>query len=204
MGGSGSGYRGHRPTIEGATQLTVRKFNHAGALVPGARGEASWAGTDGESWSAEFRVTDSEFILSYRVWDESDHSAIPWERQIPYVRTPCRYGGTRPYWLCPFCRRRFEVLVMTTNGRTWACRKCLRVCYVSQTLGRGDRLQRRAERIYNSLGGEHEDGLVYKPKGMRWRTFNRRIDRANELSEAADELFALRVYRLFGGGMATS
>jgi len=37
-----------------------------------------------------------------------------------------------------------------------------------------------------------------KRKWMRWRTFNRLMDRANQLSADADGAFVDRVARLFG------
>ena len=69
--------------------------------------------------------------------------------------------------------------------------------YVSQGLTPEYRLQRRAERIYQRLGGEDDEGLIHKPKWMRWKTFNRLMDRAHTLAEAADEVFVYRAARLF-------
>jgi hypothetical protein len=73
---------------------------------------------------------------------------------------------------------------------------------VSQGLTPEHRLQRRADRIYQGLD-QRDDGLVYKPKWMRWRTFNRRMDLANELSARADEYCNERVFRLFGKYLTT-
>jgi hypothetical protein len=90
-----------------------------------------------------------------------------------------------------------EVVVMATHGRSWGCRRCLKLRYTSQGFGRGDRLQRRADELYARAGFESEDGTyLHKHKWMRWRTFNRLMDRANALSEAADAAFLYRLRRL--------
>ncbi len=85
---------------------------------------------------------------------------------------------------------------MATHGQYWGCRKCLRLRYLSQGLAPGERLERRANGIYRRLGDADAEGLVHKPKGMRWKTFNRLIAQANELAGEADANFALRAMRL--------
>ena len=87
---------------------------------------------------------------------------------------------------------------MTSRGHAWACRRCLRLRYVSQGLPPADRIQRRSDKIYDRLGGCDGGGMVWKPKRMRWRTFNQLMENANDLAGAADAAFAFRIMRLFG------
>jgi hypothetical protein len=42
----------------------------------------------------------------------------------------------------------------------------------------------------------NDEGVVHKPKGMRWATFNRLMDRADNLAGEADAAFAVRAMRL--------
>jgi hypothetical protein len=87
--------------------------------------------------------------------------------------TPCRYGGVRPWFLCPRCSRRVAVLAM--DGHWFWCRHCYRLPYTSQQEGRIDRLYRKARKIRDKVGASHNlmEHVWRKPKGMHWRTFER-------------------------------
>ena len=85
---------------------------------------------------------------------------------------------------------------MATHGQYWGCRACLRLRYISQGLAPSDRIQRRADTIYARLGNADVEGIIPKPKGMRWTTFNRLMDTANDLAGEADAALALRAMRL--------
>jgi len=69
---------------------------------------------------------------------------------------------------------------------------------MSQGLAAADRAQRRAEQLYARAGAEDEAGLIHKHKWMRWRTFNRLMDRADALSHHADGAFVLRALKILG------
>lgn len=97
---------------------------------------------------------------------------------ISLERTPCRYGGSRPWFQCPTCGDRRAVLYgMATVGR-FGCRRCMRLAYYSETESRVDRINRRAHRLEAKL----DDGR--KPKWMRWRTFRLIWAQLDELDQA--------------------
>jgi hypothetical protein len=50
---------------------------------------------------------------------------------------------------------------------------------------RDARWENRANRIGRRLGGEADDGNVYKPKWMRWATFNNMMDDVRDWNNAA-------------------
>jgi hypothetical protein len=54
----------------------------------------------------------------------------------------------------------------------------------------------RPDPAVERAGTDYGDGMVIKRKGMRWRTFNRLMDRANALSTGADATFLCRLQRL--------
>jgi hypothetical protein len=56
-------------------------------------------------------------------------------------------------------------------------------------------MQRRADALYSRAGSDYGEGFVVKHKWMRWRTFNRLMDRANLLSQYADAAFLYRLRR---------
>ena len=101
-------------------------------------------------------------------------------------RTPCRSGGARAWWRCPVpgCGRRVAILF---SGALFACRHCHQLAYRSQREAPGDRAIRKAHKVRARLGWEI--GVLNpsgdKPKGLRWRTFER--------LRARENFFSLRV-----------
>ena len=92
---------------------------------------------------------------------------------------PCRFGGARPYFVCPgiingiVCRR--WVTKLYGAGRYFLCRHCYQLAYPSQREDRYDRALRRANKIRTRLGGEPGAASVFpaRPKGMHHRTHER-------------------------------
>jgi hypothetical protein len=67
------------------------------------------------------------------------------------------------------------VAVLYGSGELYACRQCYQLAYSCQRETADDRAARRADRIRRRLGWPV--GILNpsggKPKGMRWRTFQR-------------------------------
>lgn len=195
MGGYGSGRPASRVSMEALRRLDVRELRQRGALASGHSGGWYWS-QDGEATgSIGYRTFDTAITLDYSISAGSDDRETV-QVNVPLENLPCRFGGSRTYFRCPRCYRRCEVIAMTSSGRAWGCRKCLRLRYHSQTLSPTYRMQRRADELYARAGEEHEDGHVAKHKWLRWRTFDRLMDRANRLSRAADYGFLCRMRRL--------
>jgi hypothetical protein len=120
-----------------------------------------------------------------------------WEDVVESVhitRVPCRYGGTRPYFVCPgiindkACGRR--VAKLYGPGRFFLCRHCYRLTYSSQSEGAFDRALRRANTIRQKLGGDPGLAAPFpeRPKGMWRRTYERLYDRTLEIEMHAEEV----------------
>jgi hypothetical protein len=58
-------------------------------------------------------------------------------------------------------------------------------------------MQQRAEALYARAGLDNGDGFVLKHKWMRWRTFNRLMEKADTVGAAADAAFVSRIAGLF-------
>ena len=77
------------------------------------------------------------------------------------------------------------------NGMHWATYKatCRRhgvfrsAAFIVQPLSDSDRPMLRAQRIRWKLGSDDGMGEPEKPNGMHWTTYNRLLDRADELDE---------------------
>ena len=98
--------------------------------------------------------------------------------QIRYTETSTRFGGRRPWMLCPRCSRRCRV-VFLGFGKV-ACRRCFRLRYQSQALDRIGRAQHAMRKIAEQLDPEVDVGLPDlpdRPPGMHWTRYNRLAER---------------------------
>ena len=156
-------------------RLDIRQLHRDGCLerVDAGRVTVTW---DGGS-SIDVVKDRTGILLEYSVVDGEDREER--SERIVIQRTRCHFGGSRVWWFCPRCGRRCAILY---GGRWFLCRHCHGIRYRSQSLGKGERLLRKAERIRTRLGGS---GVVFdlfpdKPKGMHWRTYRRLRDEAEE------------------------
>lgn len=102
---------------------------------------------------------------------------------IALESVPCRFGGRRLWFACPCCGRRVALLYLRW-GR-FACRACQRVAYASQSEDEIGRMWRKQSRLEARLG-EHWT----RPKGMRWRTYERLFRAVMECEQRRDEALA--------------
>lgn len=204
MGGFGSGRPSGsgRDTVEGCRAIDVNRLHRDGCLRDGWSGVLWWS-RDGETVaSINLRAGYDTLHLSYR-WRAGNG---PWEdvaESVLIVRKACRYGGARPFFMCPglvnglACGRR--VAKLYGPGRYFLCRHCYRLAYASQSEGAWDRTLRRAGKVRHRLGGNPGIATPFplKPKGMWRRTYQRIRARALAVEFRADQQLQLRAERLF-------
>ncbi len=195
MGGMGSGRWGWertRETTEGLLWLDVRYLARRGMFTarPGQ------LATDSVEWSRGGKPTGDitvvyagddpdALILDYRIRTSAGEPWVPVRERVGLERTPCRYGGSRPWFRCPGCKRRRAVLY-SVEGR-FRCRVCHDLAYESTREDVGARANRRADKLRRKLGnngGERWRGVPPKPRRMRWATYQRLV---NEILEAERE-----------------
>ena len=203
MGGFGSGRSSGfgRDTVESCRSIDVNRLHREGCLEPSWRGGWQWT-QDGEKVaSITLRAEDDRLCLSYRIRIAGGE----WEdvtEPVPIIRVPCRFGGIRPYFLCPgvvngvACGRR--VAKLYGPGRYFLCRRCYRLAYASQSEDAWDRTLRKANKIRMRLGGDPGMAAPFpeRPKGMWRRTYDRLRDDAFEAEILADQAFVIRAERL--------
>lgn len=172
MGGIGSGRpagSGSRRKTTDLRALDVRQLARAGCLRPGQGYLWTWS-CEGVQTASVYVVTGSDHLqLSYRLRIDGSE----WHPVIATVRlerTPCTYGGTRPWLLCPHCLRRCAVIY---TGRRPLCRRCLRLAYPSQSETALDRCHRRSQKMFQRIGVEDPCQPMVRPKGMHRKTFER-------------------------------
>lgn len=203
MGGVGSGRPSGsgRDTVEACRSLDVNRLHREGCLRSGRVGGWQWT-RDGErvAW-INLRADADRLHLTYRVrigggdWEDVAEA-------VRIVRITCRFGGSRPYFICPgvvngvVCGRR--VVKLHGSGRYFLCRHCCRLGHASQSEASWDRALRRANKIRQRLGGNPGMAAPFptRPKGMWRRTYKRLRAEVIETEICAEEAFELRTERL--------
>lgn len=203
MGGVGSGRPSGsgRATVEACRTLDVNRLHREGCLKVGWWGVWQWMCDGQKTASIDLRTESDRLRLAYRVRIRGGD----WKdvvQTVRIVRVACRFGGARPYFICPdvwdgvACGRR--VAKLHGPGPCFRCRYCGRLRHASQGESVGDRLLRRSNTIRQRLGGAPgmAEAFPPKPRGMWWRTYERLRKRALLAELRADEAFDSRLERL--------
>ena len=179
--------------------LDVNRLSVMGCLRPGWSGTCQWI--DGnEVASISLRTEANRLYLSYAVHigdGEWEHVADI----IPIVRVPCRFGGSRAYFICPGsrdgsqCGRRTAKLHL--SGRHFLCRHCNQLAYASQYEQPWRRALRRVNKLRQRLGSASEivAPVPEKPKRMWVRTYARLLEETLQAEILADEAHANHLQR---------
>ena len=187
MGGSGSGewfrYGSKKSTTDSQHDIDIRWMKKNNRLRPGITDSLSWSRRGRETGSVGYTMEESRMILYYRYrphggeWEQV-------EQTIQFDRTPCNYGGSRIWFLCPYCGKR--VAVLYGAGKYFLCRHCHNLAYASQQESGSSRLIRKARKIRRRLNapGSIFEPILFKPKHMHRKTFDRL---RNEAYRAGDE-----------------
>jgi hypothetical protein len=202
LGGYGSGRPSGsgRQKVEEHRSIDVNDLQLKGCLKPGWSGSWEWK-SDGErvAWIL-LRAEEDLLRLSYSVSIRGgDREQV--KEAVRLARVSCRFGGTRPFFICPGlngsgCGRR--VTKLYGAGLYFACRHCYRLAHASQSEGASDRSLRRANKVRERLGGALGMAAEFpsRPKGMWRRTYERLRKQARNAERRADEAFVLRTERL--------
>lgn len=130
MGGNGSGRWGMtvtRMTTEGLPRLDVRALARAGALHPATTSSIVWSA--GVSIEMDVTCGDPDALtLRYVVRTHNGVRASVTER-VGLTATPCTFGGSRVWFLCPGCGNRCAVLYAFSVR--FRCRTCHHLAYDS-------------------------------------------------------------------------
>lgn len=193
MSRGGWRYGAGRPARHAKTaskpSLDVRRLQRDGHLSAGQ--QMTWRWSSGASIGME---TESDAMrLSYRYKDrKGDWRDV--DQRIGITRTPCHYGGSRPWFTCPRCQRRAAILYL---WHVPLCRTCAGLVYPSQSddaIGRSwDRTYRVMQRLGQADSGPH--AVPHRPKGMRCATFERLWDAWCREEEYRDDAIAAYMAR---------
>ena len=192
-GGSryGAGRPGWRRKCEDSLALDVRRLHRSGRLLPGTSCGWYWS-RDGErcgNIGINSHANHVEFVYTRTL---EGCEPVRFRYDVHIERTACRFGGSRSWFRCPWCDRRCALMYGLSSDGYFACRLCLRLAYASECEDRSGRLWRKQRKLEALL----LDGEL-KPKGMRWRTFDRIYSKLDAIDEALDAELFLRCAALF-------
>jgi len=175
MGGPGSGNHIRlctKTTTESQHRVDIRYLKKQGLLHAGSAGTLSWSRNGEKTGSIGYRIEPKRMILNYR-HKPYGGDWVDVEETVYFDKTPCNYGGFRYWFHCPGCGRR--VALLYGAGKYFLCRHCHNLTYASQQEDRLFRLLRKAQNIRERLGlsGATDEPILFKPKGMHQKTFDR-------------------------------
>jgi hypothetical protein len=193
---SGSGWRPH---IESARCLCVNALLRQCSIRPGFTTSGSWRWSqNGETvasvgYNARLGFDSGELRLSYTWTPDGEPSDVICTIRLSSL--PLQFGGRRWYMHCPYTDRRVLKLYKFGSIEKFCARTAVRPSptYASQRVSGSDRINAQRWAIRRKIGDEYSDlfGEPYKPKRMRWRTFQRYADRDAELAAADTGLLRL-------------
>ena len=108
-----------KQTLEAFDRLYVWDLGELGFLPDEGVFSGNWG------WESGRGIAFSAFPerLELRFYaDPTDRQSRVIRQVVPIERTPCNFGGTRPWFRCPTCGGRVAMLVADQNR--FCCRRC--------------------------------------------------------------------------------
>jgi hypothetical protein len=189
---------GGRTTCESCNSIDVRRWHREGRLRAGQWFSCSWTWGDEPSGSISVRTETDAVVLMFRSRCPGDSEWMSVDQRVPITWSTCHFGGLRPWFRCAvhsngrYCGRR--VAKLYAAGELFACRHCYGLAYESQQEPMHQRGLGRAQKIRLQMGGSQNmfEPFPDKPKGMHWRTYDRRRG-AHDVAEARSTMGMMRL-----------
>jgi hypothetical protein len=193
-----------RVRLENGLKLDLNRLARRGFIQPGGckGGAISWS-YDGKQVAWGVITADMCGANGPHGWFRIQVGSL--DQRITLVARPRHFGGHQWYFVCPYTKRHVSVLWMPPGARDFACRQKWgrQVAYVSQFSTLTERAHQGQARIKSrlcSIGGfdPSEWDLPPKPKWMRWRTYNRAMEKFDRYESILDEGTILFAAKLMG------
>ena len=117
------------------------------------------------------------------------------EYEVGLETTRPHYGGIRWWFVCPLSDRLARVLYLPRSGTLFASRQELGLAYRSQRHAGMERSHARRRHILAKLGANYRcfgQPPPFKPKWMRWRTYDRLRAELAAAEAVHNEIFVAR------------
>jgi hypothetical protein len=183
-----AGRPGWHVKAEHCRRIDARRWQREGILAGVVVGTWAWTDADtGKQLAAIGYCSERDaVVLNYSLNDK------PVQQRLPILRTPCHFGGLRPWFGCPGCARRVAVLFLRSKG--FLCRHCNGVAYASQSDDVLSRAWRRQRKFESRLANNDE-----RVKGMHLATHIKLMASIIDCAERRNAALAATVARLFPG-----
>jgi hypothetical protein len=173
-------------------KLDINRLARNGFIMPGAK-----TGPVGIRWSHGYWGEIASGVITANMsgtqegWFRINMSGGN-DQWISLAPHPRNFGGRQWYFVCPVIKRPASVLWMPPGAHNFACRQRWgrSVAYATQFLDRDNRAHYGQSKIKNRLIADldpDEWSLPPKPKWMRWRTYNRYVDKFDDYEAILDE-----------------
>ena len=111
---------------------------------------------------------DRRLLTTFYRWHDAENVT---RATVAIDYRPCRFGGSRPFLICPACQKRVMNLALLPRGLR--CGPCGRITYQKRWDTDLSRRVRNANEVAARLGGSTWMDKPVRPKGMHRRTFER-------------------------------
>ncbi len=186
MGGIGSGgwNRSGRATTSDRDQLDIALLRREDVLTAGAGMLITWRVGEVDTRAA-LVDGDRDGVTVVTAADVGGDDEGLQRQRIGIMWRPCRFGGERPYFVCPDCGAR-RLHLFADAGR-FICRDCASLTYATRRERSFDRALRVSSRIRHQLNAPSwfEQVTPDRPAGMHRRTFGRLLERLSHAEERA-------------------
>ena len=165
--GRGKYYRFARSvTTDQVPSVDLRFLKKEGVFDSGGKGVLIWSLAETDVGRVAYHCDLSGITLRY-----VDQGGVK-EQRLSFDHTPCNYGGSRKWFVCPECQNRS--LIMYLKDGSFACRSCHHLSYKSSNETKYGRLLLKKHRLGRLLYDDYESGFGFtKAKNMHWSTFER-------------------------------
>jgi hypothetical protein len=130
--------------------------------------------TGGKVAGVAFTVTSESVTLTHGGQLATTPAGRITTQVVPITRTPCRFGGDRPWFACPQCHHSAAMLYLRDHFG-FACRRCAQVAYASQSEDAMARAWRQQGKVERRLGAG-----MSRPSGMHHTTHARLLAKIAE------------------------
>jgi hypothetical protein len=181
-----------RVRLETGLSLDLNRLARGGFIHPGTTSRPAGIMWTGSRFGDEIAsgIVSSDLTGPYEGW--------LWVRvgdlgqKIHMVARPRHFGGYQWFFICPDTMRRAMVIWMPPRADHFASRQAWgrQVAYTSQFASPVQRAHLGKAKINSRLcGGFDPDGrhLPPKPKGMRWHTYERAVEKFDRYQEILDQ-----------------
>lgn len=184
----------YRATWEQVSALDADHIGSWGAFA-GYAGPITFDDTEPAKLHVE-HDTERDTFSAFYVWKGREDEAGPIRSTVRLERRSCRFGGTRPYFICPRCTRRTLRLAVLAGGMT--CGRCGKITWGSRRETETQRLVRKANKVARRLGLDYFGDPPKRPPHMRAATYARIMAELEPLKAEINRRVAVRMARAKG------